>query len=165
MTSVLQPWVETMPIRMQSTLLLGLRGPDGHSTTYIKQWTRWLRGLVFRPGNPENVGQFMNLNDPPLLEDKGPLAQELYVMPQHYYSHLMHAVEVVAYRHPGTRTSNIAMEMYIRMADVMHLHTESPIEFEDRLCTIAFPFNKQPNTAEEAVELLQRALELGDDEP
>jgi hypothetical protein len=36
-TSVLQDWLVKLPIRMQSTLVLGLRGPDGMSTTYIKQ--------------------------------------------------------------------------------------------------------------------------------
>src|SRR4026207_1732669 len=98
--SVLQNWLVRIPIRMQSTLVLGLRGPDGMSTTYIKQWTRWLRGLAFKPGNPDNVRPFMLMDKPPMLEDKSPLAYELYTVPQHYYSHLMHSVQVVAYRHP-----------------------------------------------------------------
>ena len=54
-TSVLQPWVERLPLRMQSTLLLGLRGPDTHACPNVKKISRWLRGLTFRPANPDNV--------------------------------------------------------------------------------------------------------------
>lgn len=136
---------------MQSTLLLGLRGPDGMTTTYIKQWTRWLRGHAFKPGNPDNVKQFMLDADPPDLEDKSPLAYELYVVPQHYYSHLMHAVQVVAMRHPDGAASHTAMNMYVAMAETLHLRPETREHFEQRLCHKEWPGDIQPDTLAEAI--------------
>jgi hypothetical protein len=153
-TSVLQNWLVGIPIRMQSTLVLGLRGPDGMSTQYIKQWTRWLRGLVFKPGNPDNVKQFMLMDLPPMLEDKSPLAYELYIMPQHYYSHLMHSIQVVAMRHPDPEVAAYALQMYVAMAETLHLMAEDHATFEARLCHREWPGGGQPDTGAEAVALL-----------
>lgn len=152
--SVLQSWVEALPLRMQSTLVLGLRGPDGMSTQYIKLWTRWLRGHTFKPGNPANIKQFMLAELPPLLEDKGPLAYELYVMPQHYFSHLMHSVQVVAMKHPAHEVFNHATSMYWAMAEMLHLRPETRAHFEDRLKTIEWPGGVQPDSLVDALALL-----------
>src|SRR5687767_7064785 len=100
MPSVLQPWLEHAPIRMQSTLLLGLRGPDTHRAPGIKAITRWLRGLAFKPGNPSNVDEFMG-SVPPRIVEKDAVAKELEFCTQHYYSHLMHALQVVGHCHPS----------------------------------------------------------------
>lgn len=154
-TSVLQDWLVALPIRMQSTLLLGLRGPDGMSTTYIKQWTRWLRGHTFKPGNPDNVRQFMLAGEPPTLEDKSPLAYELYTVPQHYYSHLMHSVEVIAFRHPDPRVMTTAVCMYVSMAETLHLRPETREQFENRLCHKAWAGGRQPDTLTEALTLME----------
>jgi hypothetical protein len=155
--SVLQDWLVKLPIRMQSTLILGLRGPDGMSTQYIKQWTRWLRGLAFKPGNPDNVKQFMLMELPPMLADKSPLAYELYIMPQHYYSHLMHSVQVVAMRHPDEETARYAWRMYAQMAATLHLEPELDEHFEARLQHRDWPGGAQPDTGVEAVALLEEA--------
>lgn len=152
--SVLQDWLVELPIRMQSTLILGLRGPDGLSTKYIKQWTRWLRGHAFKPGNPNNVKQFMLVELPPKLLDKSPLAYELYMVPQHYYSHLMHSVQVIAFKHPKEDIQTIANDMYRSMVSTLHLFPESHASFETRLGTMKWPGNVQPDTAEEALNLL-----------
>jgi|GEM_PF-4391672 len=95
MTSVLQNWLMEVPIRMQSTLILGLRGPDTHSAPSVKAVCRWLRGLAFKPGNPDNVAEFMKAELPERIIEKGPTAKELEFCSQHFYSHLMHALEVI----------------------------------------------------------------------
>jgi hypothetical protein len=156
--SVLQDWMLTLPIRMQSTLVVSLRGPDGHSTIHIKKWVRWLRGLAFKPGNPSNMHHFMLMEMPPLLFDKSPLAYELYVMPIHFYSHLLNAVKVVALRHPDRPTAIHATRMMDAMCALLHLHNETPQEFEMRLGTLHWPGGKQPDTAQEAAEMLKQDL-------
>jgi hypothetical protein len=152
--SVLQNWLVGLPIRMQSTLILGLRGPDGYSLPCVKEWVRWLRGLAFKPGNPDNVREFMHVALPTMLVEKGPLARELETLPQHFYSHLMHAVQVVGVRHPDASTAEHARQMFEAMADLLHLTPEPPEVFEQRLCHREWPGGGQPDTALDAVALL-----------
>jgi len=144
MPSVLQPWVEEIPMRMQSTLLLGLRGPDTHVCPGVKKIQRWMRGLVFRPGNPDNVKEFMSDAPDPEILEKSPLAKELEFCSQHFYSHLMHALEVIAYRYHNAPEAFIAFGLYKSMCFLMHLHYEGRWGFEARLREMKWPGGKIP---------------------
>jgi hypothetical protein len=146
-----------IPIRMQSTLLLGLRGTDTHCTPNVKKITRWLRGIAFKPGNPHSVAEFMG-QIPPRIIEKGELAKELEFCTQHYYSHLMHALEVVAYMHPVQVISDHALDLFTDMCSLMHLPTESRKDFENRLCHIDWfgedsTQPEQPDNFEEAMRM------------
>jgi hypothetical protein len=153
--SVLQDWVVALPIRMQSTLVLSLRGPDGYNVPNVRAWVRWLRGHAFKPGNPNNVRNFMLDTEPPQLVEKGMLARELETLPQHFYGHLMHSVEVVAYRHPDPAVSRRAYEMYEGMCDLMHVSVEDDFHFNERLRALGWP-EGQPDTAAEAITQIER---------
>ncbi len=149
--TVLQPWLENIPIRMQSTLLLSLRGPDTHRCPEIKKVQRWMRGLTFKPGNPENVREFMaDRRDLPTIEEKGPLARELEFCTQHFYSHLMHGLEVIAYCYPNALEQYNALVLYKGMSQLFHLYLEPSHIFEQRLHQIEWP-EGQPNNFEEAI--------------
>lgn len=154
--SVLQTWVETLPLRMQATLILGLRGPDTHRCPEIKTITRWLRGLTFRPGNPNNVAEFMRVMLPERILEKGPTARELEFVSQHYYSHLMHALEVVAYKYPDGVAAFHSFNLYYDMCRLFHLTVESRQDFENRLRQCDWPEGIQPETGAEAIELLRK---------
>lgn len=153
---VVQDWLSNIPLRMQSVLLLGLRGPDTHKATEVKKFSRWLRGLVFVPGNPDNVAEFMRVENPPLIVEKSDVAKELEFCTQHYYSHLMHALEVVAYCHPDPKIKNVAFIRFEQMCLLLHLPVESSKDFHNRLGMRAWPGIKQPRTAEEAFEQVRR---------
>jgi len=152
--SVLQRWLEDIPLRMQSTLVLGLRGPDTHTCPKVKAISRWLRGLTFKPGNPTNVAEFMG-HLPPRIEEKGQTAKELEFCSQHFYSHLMHALEVVGYRHPNRVLGEYALLLFMDMCSLMHLPVESEADFEERLKQIDWPTGKQPDDFDEAMELIK----------
>lgn len=156
-TSVLQGWLEKAPIRMQSTLILGLRGPDTHAAPHVKAIGRWLRGLAFKPGNPDNVAEFMKADLPERIVEKGPAAKELEFCSQHYYSHLMHALEVVAMCHPDDEISKHAGGLYMDMCDLMHLPMEGMGAFWQRLGPREWPGGTQPETAKEALDLLGKS--------
>jgi len=155
MVSVLQPWLEEIPIRMQSTLILGLRGPDTHAAPNVKAICRWLRGLAFKPGNPDNVMEFMKTELPERIFEKGLTAKELEFCSQHFYSHLMHALEVVKYTHPQGVVRSHAGLLYWDMCNLMHLSTETKEDFYMRLAIRDWPGGCQPNDAREALELLE----------
>ena len=154
--SVIQRWVEELPLRMQSTLLLGLRGPDTHRCPNIKILTRWLRGLTFRPGNPYNVADFMFADLPPRIEEKSPIARELEFVTQHYYSHLMHSLEVVGYSHHNAEVKDYAYLLYQDLCSLFHLPVETYTEFTFRLRQMEWPEDANPETGLEAIELMRR---------
>lgn len=154
-TTVLQSWLERIPIRMQSTLLLGLRGPDTHCAPNVKRITRWMRGVSFKPGNPMNVDEFMDQGlGMGFIKEKGPVAKELEFCSQHYYAHLMHALEVIAYRHSDAEVASQAFDMYFTMCYLMHVPHEDQQYFEVRLSQIDWP-KGQPDTFEDAMDQLE----------
>jgi hypothetical protein len=135
---------------MQSTLLLSLRGPDTHRCPEIKKVQRWLRGLVLIPGNPHNAHEFMTATgDVPPLQEKGPLARELEFCSQHFYSHLMHGLEVVAYKHSDGDTRRVARSLFIGMCLLMHLVPETEDDMDARLRNMKWPGGVQPLSYEE----------------
>jgi hypothetical protein len=141
-------------MRMQSTLLLGLRGPDGHQFKGIKDIIRWLRGLTFKPGNPENVKVFMG-SLPPRIEDRGACYNELMVVSTHFFGHLMHSLEVVAYCHPLNTVSSHALDLFGDMCSMLHLPVEDRLKFEIRLHQVTWPGGKQPDNFDDAIAMLE----------
>jgi len=141
MPSVLQEWVMSLPLREQGTMLTAVRGCD----TEPKQWTQ--RGVSYSPGRrltafirycfmvPADVrevdsqeGAFM-MSQPP--EPFKP--SEFGHLPQHWYSHAMHALEVIGYRHPDIHTRYKAHKLYRSMVDNLHLPHEQLEQMEKRL--------------------------------
>jgi hypothetical protein len=117
--SVLQDWVMKLPLREQGTLLTCVRGCDNEP----KIWTR--TGVAYSPGRrltafirwcfmvpaderevDSEEGAFM-MSEPPTPFKPS----EFGHLPQHWYSHAMHALEVIAYRHPNRKVLLQAREM------------------------------------------------------
>ena len=138
--SVLQEWVMTLPLREQGTLLTAVRGCDDEP----KRWTA--RGVADSPGRRLTAfirWCFMNPADPREVDIPGAFFQstppvpfkpsEFGHLPQHWYSHVMHALEVVAYRHDAAPVREVAYGLYVAMVRNLHLNAESRGEFEARL--------------------------------
>jgi hypothetical protein len=156
-TSVLQDWLVRLPLRMQSTLLLSLRGPDTHKATEVKKIQRWMRGHVFKPANPHNVTEFMG-TCPPEIVEKSPVAKELEFCTQHFYSHLLHGLEVLAYEHPDPNVQHTAMQLFRQMCALFHLPPESKYDFRERLKHLDWP-QGQPNSFDDAITQLNSVQE------
>ncbi len=152
--TVTQSWMENIPIKMQSTLLLGLRGPDNMRIPNVKKICRWLRSLTFKPGDPTNFHEFMELGLPERIKEKSDMARELEYCPMHYYSHLMHALEVVGYCYPDHQIREHAFLLFSDMCNLLHLNPENKIMFFERLGPMAWPGGEQPDTAVQAAKML-----------
>jgi hypothetical protein len=130
-----------LALREQGTLLTAVRGCDNEP----KQWTE--RGVSYSPGRrltafirwcfmvPADVrevdsqeGAFM-MSEPPHPFK----ASEFGHLPQHWYSHAMHALEVIAYRHPNTDVADKAYALYKTMVHNMHLNVEQLTSMSLRL--------------------------------
>lgn len=147
MTSVLQDWVMELPLREQGTLLTGIRGCDlapkhpdcideryGCSTgedTAERALTAFLRFCVMNPADEREVdipGAFFRSTPP---DDWKPSQFGHY--PLHWFSHVMHCFEVVAYRHPDTVLAGTTMGIYERMVSSLHLRPETRAGMVERL--------------------------------
>lgn len=133
MVSVLQDWVQELPLREQGVLLTAVRGadpgpkewgPDGEVVdTQARRLTGWIRWAFMVPHDPREVGKpgsFM-LDSPPFPFKPSALGH----LPVHFYSHSLHALEVIAYRHPDTDIHDTAYELYCQMVEALHLNPES----------------------------------------
>jgi hypothetical protein len=131
--SVLQPWVMCLPLRFQGTLLTAVRGCDFEPKTWTRtgvayspgrRITAFIRWCFMQPADPREVsreeGAFF-MDTPP--ENFKP--SEFGHLPQHWYSHIMHALEIVGYYHPDPNTKDIGHKLYCEMVHSFHLNIET----------------------------------------
>lgn len=136
MKSVLQTWVMELPLRHQGTLLCAMRGCDEQPKFPLnatpRQLVAYLRLQVCNPADPREVdrepGSFMSDCFP-----SGWKASELGHLPLHWYTHLMHAYEVLAYKHPSIIVRTNGLIAYTRMVHSLHLEIESEENMDIRL--------------------------------
>lgn len=156
MTSVLQPWVASLTFMQQTVLLTAVRGPDG-SPKYgpTKMLLRWYRrcillssldgGVVLADPFDPNGGSFMG---PSVLmraadadydwqwyldEIVSQYLRELDALPHHFQLHLLHAAEIVGYKHPDEAIRAWWANVYLRLVHDMHLWPETEEQLDHRL--------------------------------
>lgn len=129
MSSVLQEWVTGLNWKMQSVLLAATRGPDHIWCPRIKQINRWIRQVTQQNADPKD--DFMVVKKLPAWDDE--LEYELGYVPLHYYQHLMHSLEIIAYKSPDKKLAEIAWKYYFSMVHMLHLNEESESELDHRL--------------------------------
>jgi hypothetical protein len=146
--SVLQPWVMKLPLRAQGTLLTGFRGCDlapknpvtidernGCSTgedTVPRQLVAYLRFLTLVAADPREIdvpGAWFQSKPPEKWKPS-----QLSHYPLHWYGHLMHCFEVVAYLRPiDDEHTDRAIGIYTRLVRALHLNPETKAQMLERL--------------------------------
>lgn len=143
MTSVLQPWVQELPIMQQSVLLSSVRNADmvekGHPSKDLIRWYRRcilvsaFEGEAFKSPYTRGGGSFTG----PLIKDLAFCVDDFLRardgMSLHYYAHAMHAFEILGYKHPVEHTRREWHEVYSRMAHALHLWPETEEQMDARL--------------------------------
>lgn len=139
-SSVLQPWVEALPLRFQGTLLTCVRGCDlepkqwtamGFSDSPGRRLTAFIRWCFLNPADVREVdipGAFFQ-SEPP----KNFKPSEFGHLPLHWYTHAMHSLEVIGYCHPVQEIRVKAFELYCKMAHGLHLPIETYEDMHERL--------------------------------
>ena len=149
MNSVLQDWVMDLQLREQGTLLTGIRSCDlspknpacideehGCSTgegSADRGLSAFLRYCVLNPADPREVdipGAWFQ-SEPPAPADWKP--SQLGHYPLHWYTHIMHCFEVVAFRHPDPSIQHEAALIYYRLVKNLHLNPETVQQMTQRL--------------------------------
>jgi hypothetical protein len=54
-------------------------------------------------------------------------------LPQHWYSHVMHALEIIGYHHPDKNIRAVTFALYIAMVKNIHLNPETEDQLLNRL--------------------------------
>jgi hypothetical protein len=152
MSSVLQPWVNGLTMMQQTVLLTAVRGPDGvpkYGPT--KMLLRWYRRCVLFSAMDREVlntpyehggGSFTGPSlsalfgsdwHEPMAELVGAYLRELDAIPHHFQLHLLHAVEIVGYKHPDPDIRHFWAVTYERLVHDMHLWPETEEQLDRRL--------------------------------
>lgn len=136
MKSVLQDWVMELPLREQGTLMTAVRGCDFTPKYPLDSPERVLvaaiRFAFMVPADPREVdaeiGCFMVSAIP---SDFKPSALGHY--PLHWVTHVMHAAEVIAYRHPIDGMRKAWTFLYVDLCRTLHVKPEFKEEMIARL--------------------------------
>lgn len=134
--SVLQPWVMELPLREQGTLLTAVRGcdltPKNPLDSIERQLVACLRYAFMVPADPREVGAepgaFFQTELPKPFKPSG-----IGHYPLHWISHVMHAAEVVAYRHPSVEIKFQWLGVYLAFCKNLHVNPETWEQFTARL--------------------------------
>lgn len=154
MPTATQEWTHALSVMQQSVLLGAIRGPDGlPKYGSVKNLLRWYRRCVLISAmdgkvldNPfdSNGGSFTG----PSIEVchapdgaweaamdgiVGQYLRDLDAIPHHFQLHLLHAAEIVGYKHPDPRIRSWWCGVYHRLVHDMHLWPETPEQLDRRL--------------------------------
>lgn len=153
--SVLQPWVTQQTLMKQSVLLASIRGPDGVANNHVsKLIIRWLRRCVLISAfnkialsRPFDEGQkvkgsftgasieFSGSTNWQTTMDEIVIRylDDLDEIPLHFHLHLMHATEILGYKHPDDEIRAWWFKCYLRIVNDLHLTPETEEDMDKRL--------------------------------
>lgn len=145
--SVLQPWVCRLTFMQQSVLLTAVRGPDGIRKNHpIKVLMRWFRRCTlisafegraiddpYEGGGGSFTGPLHREADGCIDQYVGVYLQHVDELPHHFQLHLMHAAEIIGYKHPNAEISEFWRQFYYALVKDAHLRPESEKEMDRRL--------------------------------
>lgn len=169
--SVLQPWVERLPLMQQTVLLTAVRGPDGLRNDHpSKIVLRWLRRSVlvsaldgnmfqdpFEPGGGSFTGPFTRTHVAqvapgasfPEYDEQSAYSRNAWWglfnaakkaftknhddLPVHFLMHVMHAAEVIGYKHENDAIAKWWLTFYDEIVNSLHLSPETEAQMDYRL--------------------------------
>lgn len=125
---VLKDWMSELPWKEQSVILSSLRGPDLSRPVAVKKLNRWLRSIT--QNNADSSTEYMKEIVLPDIED---LKEEVGYCTMHYFTHLMHALEIIGYKHPDKFIRDMGEKYYLGLVDFAHLNPETKEQLDKRL--------------------------------
>lgn len=173
--SVLQSWVEELPMMQQSVLVAAVRAPDGLRKDHpVKVLMRWYRRCILKgafenkvfhnafelgggsftgPFTAEHASEYRFVNThtyaevcewwdiistPEQRQEVFDGMRKVYLryvdeMPHHFQLHLMHAAQIIGYKHPVGDHRTWWNEFYRMVVNDAHLFPESEELMDMRL--------------------------------
>ena len=144
MPSVLQDWVCDLNFMQQSVLITAVRGCDGlpkyHVSKYLLRWyrrcimkTAFLKKVMEDPYEPCG-GNFTG----PMSKEQFETVRKDYLksideVPHHFHMHVIHAAEILGYKHPDSAKSRWWFDFYVDAMRDLHAMPESEEQMDFRL--------------------------------
>ncbi len=133
MKSVVKEWLfqDNISLKQQTVVLSALRGCDGQPKEDLsKKLTRMLRSaILYNAATP--TSNFMK--ETMTLDEIALLSKNADKYPMHYYTHAMHACEIIGYKHPDDGIRVWFNKAYVTMVKALHLNPETESECDYRL--------------------------------
>lgn len=132
--STIKEWIFELPPKHQSVLMTATRGPDEFRYPAIKELNRWIRDKLFHDADPSNPFIIKDgdrlMTSETFLKD---VTEQLEYTRMHYFSHVIHALEIIGYMHPDEAARFQAYHVYDYLIFELHLIPESYNTFRSRL--------------------------------
>jgi len=119
---------------MQTVLLTSFRGCDGvYKNDYGKNYTRIMRATVLKNADPSST--FFPADEAQHWAGEGLSAffTDMDHYPVHWFMHLLHASEIVGYKHPDAMYRDFWLRFYLRGVHELHLNIETEKQLDYRL--------------------------------
>lgn len=144
--SILQGWVENLGLRHQGVLLASVRGCDtAPKDDASKRFVRCYRAVVLNAhcGDVAKAATFIEgVSEEELAVRFEAFRKNLDHYPHHYVMHLVHAVEIIGYKHPDQQVRKNWHSMYYRLCKGLHVNFETEDQLDERLNADEFSFAK-----------------------
>src|SRR5947209_667730 len=139
--NVMQEWVQSVTLMQQTVLITAVRGPDSlpkyHIAKYLIRWYRrcillsaFDRCVLSDPHDPRGGSFTGPIQHESVDEVASQYLRAVDEMPLHFHMHLIHAAEIVGYKHPDTEIRKWWNEFYRAAVRDLHLHPESEQELD-----------------------------------
>lgn len=144
--SVLQDWVMQLPLRHQGVLLTCVRGCDTapkHDPS--KLFTRCLREKILNPfvGDSKKAATFIEWVPTEVFHERfTAFRKNLDHYPHHYVMHVIHAIQVIGYKHSDEDTRIVFKACYLLLCKGLHMKYENEAEMDRRLTLDEIEFAK-----------------------
>ena len=143
--NVLQEWLSNISFMQQSVLLTAIRGadtlPKKNISKYLLRWYRRcilicaFENKVHHTMHESCTGNFTGAVPASLTRDMlvDEYLQDVDAIPHHFHLHVVHAAEIIGYKHPITETRDWWYSFYRRAVQDLHLNPESEVQMDKRL--------------------------------
>lgn len=133
MTTSVRKWVNELPWMMQGTLFSAMRGPDGIIHDDTIKIVRSLRYLILKPASDKTPFLRDIPNKDELLKSMTNFYHTMRGYPFHFITHLLHAVEIIGYKHLDEEIREIWYNFYLLICKNLHLNPETEEQLDNRL--------------------------------
>lgn len=144
--SAFPEWLSDLTFQQQLVLMSAIRGQDGdRKSTGFKQIASAMRASIAKAAHTgrmleigEGVATFMDLTRFAHMDSWTrlicvTLSEEGDGANLHYYTHVMHAAQILAYKHPNPAFKERWLICYQLMVDKLHLNEETEEQMDRRL--------------------------------
>lgn len=141
---LLPPWAEELSLMKQAVLIMAIRGPDGFPKQHGCKPILWYyRGCLLAAAHKgrhlrddEHVPSLMTLrgfSGAGWLDALKQFSAVVDELPLHYFTHLMHGVQVMSHHHPDPKVRMRWYEFYSYCCNYLHVPRESREVMDMRL--------------------------------